>query len=167
MEKPQPDELAENPAAKDVRRSDRLGLKRERTKPSKRRGWIVVLALLVSIAATNFLAIAVECRRLAPPEFVNDLKSFAALMPAPRKLCVVGQGADRSVVWIGRSASVLALPSGPSCYVFDSNGRLQAWAPMTGDGSDVDVQFNASLGRPSVSVEEAIRKVSNVSATTQ
>jgi hypothetical protein len=51
-------------------------------------------------------------------------------------------GDIRYDVCIGPTMAFPALPSGPSCYVFDDQGQLFDWTPNVGEGHPVDEFHN-------------------------
>jgi len=96
----------------------------------------IVLTLLL-VAGTVWVWLASrQLEAIAPPSTNVHFSTFAEQMPPPKRLAIIDDpdGTIR-IVWVGEVAS-LTLPSGPSCYVFDSSGTLVRWNRSTGDGED-------------------------------
>ena len=88
-------------------------------------------AILVSVIWITL--IVAEKRRLSPPQGINTLAKFAAVMPSPTRLAIIEEVGEKRVVWIGKTGH-WSLASGPPCYVFDRSGELVEWNTETGDG---------------------------------
>ena len=53
------------------------------------------------------------------------------------------------------------LPSGPTCYVFNSEGRLTDWIDDSGESSAWNRKWGHNTGRLPVSYEEIILEINN------
>ena len=120
-------------------------------------GLLVVLLAIVMALAPTF----VRWRRnsFKPPEGVTTLADFAKAESPPRRLAAVKVNDDDYYVWLGQYV-VLAAPSGPSCFVFNSKGRLVAYTATTGDG-ELAQYCDAAWGAPTVPIDLALRRTAS------
>jgi len=125
---------------------------------SARKEWLtaIIIGLLLLI---SYLVIAGRAlAALAPPEGVDTLAEFSRTMPPPRHLADIGEPGHSRLVWIGETA-LIALPSGPSTYVFDENGKLIDWSPTTGDGESITHDCQIAWQLPTLSIDETLMRV--------
>src|SRR5262249_39655954 len=98
-----------------------------------------------------------ERRRLRPLAHVTNLAEFAACWSEPRRLSIVRWEGKTYVVWVGEHGATGL--SGPSCYVFDGEGRLLDWTWQTGEGGSLDGFMSLACKSPEVTREDALRVV--------
>ena len=113
------------------------------------------IALALSIGLP--LEMRRERHRLAPPTGVKPLSEFAKTAPPPRRLEIVRHDGDDYIAWFGALSGPIDVPSGPSCYLFDSKGALVDWQPETGDGGPVERFIRSSTRTGKISLEEALK----------
>ena len=120
----------------------------------------IVLTWLVFVLAicAFFCADVWQLGKLAPPAGVTTVSEFAKLMPPPKRLAIVEDHGQPTVVWIGEHASFPALPSGPPCYQFDQHGNLIDWCSDSGEGHRLDGIAGRAYQQPRITVEEAIQR---------
>ncbi len=95
---------------------------------------LVLVGFLVSSIVIVLISWSASFNLLTPPKTATTLSEFADCMPAPQNLFVLND----KVVWFGEyNSGLFNVPSGPSCYVFDSKGSLIDWGPETGDGEAI------------------------------
>lgn len=97
-----------------------------------------------------------EKSRLAPPTGVTTFPEFAKSRPEPRRLELVETADGSWIAWYGELAGPLAIPSGPSCYLFDRTGRLVGWQSETGDGGSVEDIIDRATLRQAMHLSEAL-----------
>lgn len=127
-----------------------------RTAPSGSR-WRRVLFAVLYIGLPLLLwacVIKIEMHALAPPSDAKTFERFSEAMPPATHLAEVTRGGELLIVWIGEYCGPVFLPSGPSCYVFDSTGILRDWTPDTGDGSRFDELASLAGRSPNRTVDE-------------
>ncbi len=61
------------------------------------------------------------------------------------------------LVWFGEKSGPIDIPSGPSCYLFDADGKLLDWQLETGDGGRVEKFLQSSTKVRELTVEEAVK----------
>lgn len=110
----------------------------------------MVLGLVVVLAGY-----IVERDRIIPPRGVQNLESFARVMPAPQKFAEVEYGGGPRFVWVGNKVP-WAFRSGPPCYIFDSSGKLCDWDWETGAGQNTSAMARIALKAKSITIEEAL-----------
>ena len=96
-----------------------------------------------------------EMQSFAPPPNAKSLSAFADVMPEPTRLVQINDGGTTKFIWVGDTA-IWALPSGPSCYVFDSDGKLVEWDASTGDGERTTRYLQLAWDGNPLTVEHAI-----------
>lgn len=127
--------------------------------PSRRHAYRIETRWLAGILICLTIMMVADAHAkwsLSPPEGVTSLKEFSGRMPAPQWLELHSINGRDYVAWYGETASLLALPSGPSCYVFDGGGQLVDWQPETGDGGSVQNFLSESDRKRQITVEEAL-----------
>jgi len=112
-----------------------------------------LIAIFFVVFAWIFLASA-ELKRLTPPETATNIRSFAECMPKPQRVARINDAGKTRIVWIGDTAS-WALPSGPSCYIFDASGKLIEWNATTGDGEPTTRYLQQAYQSPPMTVQDA------------
>lgn len=117
-------------------------------------GVLLLCAAFVGAVWLRGVTGTVAFRRLAPTPQTSSINAFARVQPAPRHLAVV----RRNIVWIGPIAWE-TLPSGPSCYVFDSDGKLTAWCIEINDGDPFTDLAHEALASRNISVADALAQV--------
>ncbi|MBS0207958.1 MAG: hypothetical protein JSS27_03295 [Planctomycetes bacterium] len=122
----------------------------------KRRAWITGI---VAISVGYILFCAYEKHSTTPPQTARNIVSFAKVMPPPRKLARVANAGVEYIVWIGKPANSLTLPSGPPCYLFDKTGELSDWSPDIGDDHHLDSYVLSARAAPDVSIEDIIKSL--------
>ncbi|MFO1019083.1 MAG: hypothetical protein U0903_00060 [Planctomycetales bacterium] len=118
-----------------------------------------VFILAVVIFVWGYVAYG-EIAKLTPPSQDITLQQFVAKMPPPKRLAIVQHGGALKIVWIGETA-LIAIPSGPSCYVFDSHGKLLDWAWETGEGGPIDAFFSAACEHTPLTIDQALKATGN------
>jgi hypothetical protein len=98
-----------------------------------------------------------ERARLTPPHNATTLRDFAECMSSPTRLVKIQDEDATLIVWIGDTARTL--PSGPSCYVFNSGGQLIDWAPETGDGQRVTKYLEQAWHAEPLTVQQVIESL--------
>jgi hypothetical protein len=83
-------------------------------------------------------------------------------MPSPRDLRDVQTEGRQLIAWFGDLSGPLDLPSGPSCYIFDTTGKLVDWQVETGDGGPVENLLQASAQERSITLAEALQILATV-----
>ena len=73
----------------------------------------------------------------APPHPNCSLTEFSTTMPPPKRLLVVDYKDKQSLVWIAERHPVI-VRSGPTYYLFDSEGVLIDWVAESGEGAELD-----------------------------
>lgn len=73
----------------------------------------------------------------APPHSKCSVSEFSRAMPAPMRLLVVDYDDEQRLVWIAEIPA-FTVRSGPTFYVFDSEGTLIDWVAESGEGAELD-----------------------------
>lgn len=136
--------------------------------PSRRRARLeetITMATLLLLIAGYLWESRREKLALMPPPGVETITDFAARMPAPRRLELVQQGGRDYLVWFGETSGPIDIPSGPSCYLFDADGKLLDWQLETGDGGRVEKFLQSSTKVRELTVEEAVRLKQTITAS--
>lgn len=120
---------------------------------------LAVVLSLYFLLSHYFLEVERERARLAPPAGVKDLAAFSTSVSPPRRLTVVQHDGGEYIVWYGELSGPLDKPSGPSCYLFDSDGTLIDWQPETGEGARIDRFLESSSKGREITVQEALKMV--------
>lgn len=122
------------------------------------KSWLTFFVVgAVLFGAWMFVA-ARDMQSLAPPPNTNTLATFAERMPAPQRVAQIDDAGVTKIVWVGDTA-MWAIPSGPSCYVFDSSGKLIEWNASTGDGEPTTRYLQPTWDAEPLTVEQAITLV--------
>ena len=117
--------------------------------------WLIVgSAGVVGLVAWGWMTSA-ESARLTPPPSATTLEAFADCMPPPQRLAAIKDGGATRVIWIGETA-MWSLASGPSCYVFDANGKLVQWDWETGDGQTTTRFLQPAWEADPLTIQQAI-----------
>lgn len=111
---------------------------------------VVIIGIVVWISAAS-----AERSRLTPPSTATTLEKFAECMPPPQHLAIIDVDGVSKFIWIGEVAK-WSLPSGPGCYVFDSDGSLVQWDLETGDGQKSTRFLHPAWQAKSIRVDEAL-----------
>lgn len=118
-----------------------------------------IVALSILLAMTLQVPHCVR-KTFKPPGNARTFAAFVREQPEKRHLARIERDGNHFYVWHGEVIP-LALPSGPSCFVFDARGHLVAYTATTGDlelAEFCDVAWQESdLGVDSVA--RAIREV--------
>lgn len=94
----------------------------------------------------------------APPHSNCSLSEFSKTMPPPKQLLVVNNDDERRLVWIAERHPVI-VRSGPTYYVFDSEGTLIDWVGESGEGAELDgLLYQAYETGESITLNEALDK---------
>lgn len=117
----------------------------------------VVLAAVLALLLGYTLEVRRERNQLAPPRGIERLSEFAKIAPPPRWLGLVRHDGNDYVSWYGEHSGPFDVPSGPSCYLFDNNGKLIDWQPETGDGGPVESFLQSSSRAGEISLEDALK----------
>lgn len=117
----------------------------------------VVLTAVLAVALGYPLEVIRERNQLAPPRGVSHLPEFAKVEPPPRWLELVRHDGNDYVAWYGAHTGPFDVPSGPSCYLFDSKGEFIDWQAETGDGGPVETFLRSSSRISKISLEDALR----------
>lgn len=125
---------------------------------SHRSETITLTILLVLIVAYVF-EVSRERMNLTPPQGAATLSAFADAMPTPRRLELVRNNGRDFIAWTGDFSGPCDVPSGPSCYVFNDNGKLVDWQSETGDGGPVEEFLRFSVRQKELTVDEALEIV--------
>ena len=118
----------------------------------------VISVLLALFVVWNRVA---EAQRKKLPPSSNDisLAAFAREMPEPQRLVIAESTTGTTeFIWIGEMAWA-ALPSGPSCYVFDHSGTLVRWNISTNDAEPTTKDMLTAFEHPEISIDEAVAKM--------
>lgn len=126
---------------------------------SSHRTETIFLCLVLFAIATSIAHEAWERKALAPPPGVTTLEAFARAIPPPRHLITATHEGKRIFSWHGELMSLLTIPSGPSCYLFDESGNLIDWQAETGDGGPVERILIKSEGHRPIALAEALASV--------
>ncbi|MCA8996950.1 MAG: hypothetical protein KDA80_08190 [Planctomycetaceae bacterium] len=122
------------------------------------RSEIVTALVVIALLWAYIWEVCRERRALAPPSGVDTLAQFAKSMPKPRHLALVENNGTTAFVWIGETSGPFDQPSGPSCYLFDTSGKLLAWQPDTGEGGPLDSWAIAGHSAKEMTLSEAIEE---------
>lgn len=133
-----------------------LALKQRRR---SHRSETIALAVVWILFFGYFFETRREKNRLAPPSGIQTLSEFARVMPPPRGLSVVQSEDTEYIAWSGEYSGPLDLPSGPSCYLFNRQGDLVEWEPVTGEGTHVDEILSRQSKSESISLIQALKMV--------
>lgn len=127
---------------------------------------ILVTSLMLLIASVAYVLISFAA---FPKVFAGmSLDEFASKANGLKELFLVDGQEGSKLIWVG-PIKTWTLPSGPPCYVFDSNMKLIRWTISTGEGSPVDQDFREaqSIGRK-VHLSDAVKCLnSSVSPKTE
>jgi hypothetical protein len=114
---------------------------------------LVVLAMLV---------VEIARRTFRPPEGAGSLEELARTNEPKKRLARVVVRGNVYYVWLGRFVR-LAAPSGPACYVFDSEGKLVNFTPTTGD-LELHEYCDAAWKSPDLKAEEVLAELKRPSS---
>lgn len=91
----------------------------------------------------------------APPHPNCSLTEFSTTMPPPKRLLVVDYDDEPCLVWIAELPAS-TVQSGPTYYLFDSEGILIDWVAESGEGAELDdVLAQAYETGESITLDEA------------
>lgn len=121
----------------------------------------IALTILLVLIVAYIIEVSRERMSLAPPKGVATLSAFADAMPPPRRLELVRSDGRDFIAWTGDFSGPCDLPSGPSCYVFDDNGKLVDWQAETGDGGPVEKFLLSSVKQMELTLDEALEIAGN------
>ncbi len=119
------------------------------------KSWLQTIGVLFAIFVFWLFVAERDMRLLAPPPSATNLETFAVEMPEPTRLSRIDDAGATKIIWIGDTA-YWAIPSGPSCYVFDTNGHLIEWNPTTGDKEPTTRYLRAAWNAEPLTVDQAI-----------
>jgi len=122
------------------------------------KSWLHFFAIGAALLGSWIFVAARDMQSLAPPPNGKTLATFAERMPAPKRVAQIDDAGVTRIVWVGDTA-MWALPSGPSCYVFDASGKLIEWDASTGDGEPTTRYLQPAWNSEPLTVEQAITLV--------
>jgi len=92
-----------------------------------------------------------------PPGNAKTFAELVAQNPERTHLAKIRLEETSFYVWHGASIKA-ALPSGPSCFVFDTQGRLIAYTPTTGD-LELAEYCDVAWKEPAMRPEQVLREI--------
>jgi len=96
-----------------------------------------------------------------PPDGVKTITEFHNVMDSAGTYQYMTFRKDNVIYFeVRKLMPSWTLPSGPSCYVFDSSGKLVDWIPDNGESRDWDNKWGQT-GRSATSFEEILEEVNN------
>ena len=122
------------------------------------KSWLRNIGICVALIAVLIFVGARDMQSLAPPPNATTLTTFADLMPEPTRLAQIEDAGETKIVWVGDTA-MWAFPSGPSCYIFDSNGKLIEWDASTGDGEPTTRYLQPAWNSEPLTIDQALALV--------
>jgi hypothetical protein len=118
---------------------------------------IWVLAALGGVFAVARLVVEVTRRTFRPPQSATSLVELSQTGERKKRLARVVVRQETFYVWLGRFVW-LAGPSGPACYVFNSEGKLVTFTPTTGD-LELHEYCDAAWKSPDLKVEDVLTEL--------
>jgi len=105
----------------------------------------LVFLVLVAVPAGCFVLDSISISKAKPPESVRTIEDLKAWKKGEiRGRGIFVHGGVAYTVMLGRGARSMA--SGPSAYLFDTNGEFVDWTADMGDFYTVKYHFNLTGG---------------------
>ena len=95
----------------------------------------LIFYLMVAVIAVWIGSEVNYARRINPKGNFNTLQEYLARHPDKTRIYKTEKNGNQYIIAHGKVDALLAFPSSPPAYVFDSSGKLIDWAKDPGDNS--------------------------------
>lgn len=123
------------------------------------RAFFIVLLLSAIVYSTLISTYLWHYNQRTPTS--TDLAGMSRSHIPLKELLYVESNEGEFYLWISTLPRI-GVPSGPSAYVFDSEGKLLDWAFETADGSSIDSFYYMRDMGASIRIERALKSIRNV-----
>jgi hypothetical protein len=112
---------------------------------------------LIVLGVMYFAVVLFDVSTTAPGTVGKTFEGFLQSKQSPRKIESIEKENQKFVFVTGAQTPLwmITVPSGPPCYVFDSNGTLVDWTRDVGDDSGFKERWPYSLKREEIGVTRA------------
>lgn len=128
---------------------------------------IVAIVLWVPLVffAANLVMDIYWFQKAKPPSEVMDVGTFLKWKPKIVKVVEIERGTNVYYQILGPSGRMWA--SGPSGYVFNSDGKFIGWSKDIGDFKKPEVIYSGVTGRRTIKLEELTNTLGNQALSKQ